>query len=336
MSDDPTNTGDEKPKKKDLTKVAGGNARAEALPEERRKEIAKAAAEARWEKARPLQATHRGNFENDFGIEVECYVLNDENKTAVLSRRGMAASLGITSSSGMAFPRFLSRAAVAKALGPELLETLNNPLIFKGLPQGPKSPPVDVVHGYDATLLIDVCKALTQAAQQGIAIPAATVAQANIILAASAKAGIKGLVYALSGYDATREEVIAAFKAYVQSEARKYEKEFPSELYDQWYRLYEIPVLTRGRPWHFKHLTVKHIYYPLAKSNGKILDLLRVQKASGVDRDKKLFQFLNQVGARALRMQIGRVLEMSESSESKAEYEKKIVDRFGGQQELDV
>jgi hypothetical protein len=27
---------------------------------------------------------------------------------------------------------------------------------------------------------------------------------------------------------------------------------------------------TRGKPWHFKYLTVNHIYHPLAESNGKI------------------------------------------------------------------
>lgn len=58
---------------------------------------------------------------------------------------------------------------------------------------------------------------------------------------------------------------------------------------------------------------VRHIYYPLAKSNGKILELVRALKLNDGDRNKKLFQFLNEVGARALRMQLGRVLEMSES-----------------------
>ena len=73
------------------------------------------------------------------------------------------------------------------------------------------------------------------------------------------------------------------------------------------------------------HLTVRHVYFPLAKSNGKILDLMRALKASDGDRKKKLFQFLSEVGARALRMHIGRVLEMAESSASKHEYDAKIV-----------
>ena len=92
----------------------------------------------------------------------------------------------------------------------------------------------------------------------------------------------------------------------------------------------------RSKPWHFKYLTVNHIYYPVAKSNGKLLTLLRALKAKGGDRQAKLFQFLNDVGARALRMQLGRVLEMAESSPDKQTYERKIVDRFGGQRELEL
>jgi hypothetical protein len=52
--------------------------------------------------------------------------------------------------------------------------------------------------------------------------------QAHIIVGASAKSGIQGLVYRLAGYNPTAEEVIAAFKLYVQEEARKYEPEFPT------------------------------------------------------------------------------------------------------------
>ena len=101
-----------------------------------------------------------------------------------------------------------------------------------------------------------------------------------------------------------------------------------------WHRLYDIPIPDRGKPWHFKHLTVRHIYHPLAKSSGKILTLLRAEKATGGTRQTKLFQFLKEVGARALRMHLGRVLEMAESSESREEYECKIAARFGDQREL--
>jgi P63C domain len=121
----------------------------------------------------------------------------------------------------------------------------------------------------------------------------------------------------------------------VQQEARKYEREFPNELYREWHRLYEIPVPVRGKPWQFKHLTVKHVWFPLAKSNGKILELVRALKAKDGDRQKKLFQFLNDVGGRALSRHIGRVQEIAETSVSAMEYEVRINERFGDQRELD-
>jgi hypothetical protein len=107
----------------------------------------------------------------------------------------------------------------------------------------------------------------------------------------------------------------------VQEEAKKYEPEFPNELYLQWHRLYDLAVPVRGKPWLFKSLTVRHIYYPLAQSSGKLYELLKALKAKDGDRAKKLFQFLNDIGARALRIQLGRVLEMAESSSDKYGYQ---------------
>lgn len=188
------------------------------------------------------------------------------------------------------------------------------------------------------TLLIDVCKAIVAAEasgslsqnQQGIA------QQAHVILNASAKAGIKGLVYALSGYDATKEETIAAFKFYVRQEAREYEKEFPAQLYAQWYRLYGLPKPERNHPWKFKHLTVNQVYFPLAKSHGKIHQLTVAQRAASGDRRKRLHQFLSEIGVKLLRTHLGQLLGIAQISRDQAEYEKHVNTVFGdGQRELD-
>jgi hypothetical protein len=74
----------------------------------------------------------------------------------------------------------------------------------------------------------------------------------------------------------------------------------------------------------------------LAQSSAKLYELLKALKALDGDRTKKLFQFLNEIGARALRIQLGRVLEMAESSPDKFTYENKIAERFGGQKELEL
>jgi hypothetical protein len=315
--------------------LKGGKARAEALTASERREIARKAAIARWG-GKPLRATHKGNFKENFGVDVECYVLDDSQKTPVISQRGMGQAIGF-SKRGDRLSVFVNSKNMETYIGRELKEKIENPIIFQRIGSAAENPIGGYTHGYDATILIDICESILEARNAGKLSSSRydkMVQQAQIVLRASAKSGIRGLVYALAGYNPSTQEVIEAFKLYVQEEAKKYEQEFPNELYMQWHRLYDIPVPIRGKPWQFKYLTVRHIYYPLAKSNGKIYALVKALKAKDGDRQKKLFQFLNDLGARALRMQIGRVLEMSESSKTLRMYEAKITERFGGQQEL--
>src|ERR1019366_7237523 len=66
----------------------GGDARAASLTPEERSRIGRDAIDTRWRRAgklrveRELRATHKGSFREEFGIDVECYVLNDEARTA--------------------------------------------------------------------------------------------------------------------------------------------------------------------------------------------------------------------------------------------------------------
>jgi len=317
-------------------KARGGIARAAVLTDERRKEIAKKAAVARWGK-KPPQATHKGNFKDDFGIDVECYVLNDEQKTAVISQRGMGVTIGL-GEGGSRLPAFLKGKKIEPYLGRELKEKLENPLIFQGQAVGRNMPPAPKVHGYDVTMLVDICKAIVEAESDGKLLKSQSkiAKQAHVVLNASAKAGIKGLVYALSGYDATREEVIAAFKTYVREEAREYEKEFPDQLYEQWYRLYRLPKPERNKPWKFKHLTVNQVYVPLARSNGKIHELTVEHRAARGEKWKRLHQFLAGVGVKALRQHLGQLLGIAQISKNQQEYEKHIDTVFGQQRTLDL
>lgn len=317
----------------DSSKAKGGLARAQALPPMERHLIAKKAAAARWGD-KPIRATHKGSFEKDFEIDVECYVLDNLEKTAVISQTGIGRALGL-SSRGNAFPRFLATRTMSGIVSAELREKLENPLKFQWGTGGAESPPT-IVHGFDATLLIDLCKAIIAAESEGMlhARHNKIAKQAHIIVGASAKAGIKGLVYALAGYDPTKEEVIAAFKLFVRREAREYEKEFPDQLYAEWYRLYKLPKPQNNKPWKFKHLTIGHIYEPLARSNGKIYQLTQVRRATSNDRWKKLHQFLSDIGVKALRMQLGQTLGIALVSDTAEQYEANIERAFGDQRDL--
>ena len=307
-------------KAKNETKVAGGLARALVLTPERKRAIASKAAAARWGKV-PV-ATHKGNFQEEFGIDVDCYVLNDETRTAVISQRGMAVALGLNER-GSAFPRFAGSNRMARYVGAELRAKIESPLVFQSGTGGADQPPAQV-HGYDVTLLVDFCKAIQAAEADGKLLPRqmVTTTQAKVILGASAKAGIKGLVYALAGYDATREEIISAFKLFVREEAREYEKEFPDQLYQEWYRLYQLPKPERNKPWKFKHLTLAQVHTPLANSNGRVLQLAQAQRASKrEDRHKRLHQFYSEIGVKALRTHLGQLLGIARISRDEAEYE---------------
>jgi hypothetical protein len=311
---------------------AGGEARAEVLPAERLHEIAQRAALARW----GARAIHKGNFQRDFGIDVDCYVLDDPGKTPVISQRGMGQAIGF-SRRGSRLTVFVQSKTMDDYIGRDLRVKIENPLIFQ-LPGAAAASSVSArANGYDATILIDICNAIL-AAKAGGKLSGnrydRMIERARVITSASAKNGIRQLVYALAGYNPTAEEVIAAFKLYVREEAREYEKEFPDELYSEWYRLYRLPHPQKNKPWKFKHLTVAHVYEPLAKSSGKVYQLTQALRAASNERWKKLHQFLSEIGVKALRTQLGKTLGIALVSDTAEQYEANIQRAFGDQRDL--
>jgi P63C domain len=314
-------------------RAKGGIATAATMTLEQRKARAVKGAAARW--GAQLKATHKGNFEVHFGIDAECYVLGDDAKTAVMTQRGMAAALGLSKPGGKDFERLVERPAIAKHLGGDALAKVRQPIEFKWIYPGGKQNAISI-KGYAADLLIDVCQAILSAKAAGDlrANQEVLAKQAAIVIGASAKAGIQGLVYALAGYDRTKEEVIAAYKMYVMEEAREYEREFSPELYEQWYRLYGLAKPVRGRPWEFRYLTIDHIYRPLARSNGKVFALAKSSKLANGEKGDKIHQFLTEIGVKALRTQVGKITGIATVSDSREEYEKYISEKIYGQQGL--
>jgi hypothetical protein len=130
---------------KDQNKVAGGKARAEALPANRRSEIASKAAATRWGKT--YKALSSGNFLADFGIDVECHVLDDPAKTAVISQRGMGQAIGF-SKRGSRLGVFVNSQTMDGYIGRELREKIQNPIVFQHGSAAAESP-ISTAHGYD-------------------------------------------------------------------------------------------------------------------------------------------------------------------------------------------
>jgi len=126
----------------------------------------------------------------------------------------------------------------------------------------------------------------------------------------------------------------AATRAPRWSSGWQYEREFPPQLYEHWYRLYQLNKPERGRPWKAKFLTIDHVYRPLACSSGKILELTRALKAKSGDGNAKLHTFLSEIGVKALRTQLGQLLGVTGISKSSEEYEQHIRTLFGDQLDL--
>lgn len=312
-------------KKEPKGKAKGGVARAKSLTSKQRSDQAKKGAAARW----GYKATHKGSFIEEFGIDAECYVLDDPDKTVVVSKAGLGRLLGL-GVHGKEVDRLLSAQYMAPYVDPILVSKMGKPYIFQWKPDGANLG-FTGAQGYDITVIGDIANALIQANMAG-ALPKTRIEaarQAQALASASMKSGLKGLAYAIAGYRPEVQEVIDAFKAFVREEARQYEKEFPDELYEEWYRLYGLNRPEKGRPIRFGQLTNMQIYVPLAKSKGKILEQIRASRDENGKQSDKLHLFLSEIGVKALRQHIGKLLGVAAMSDNKEEYEAGIEKVFG-------
>ena len=125
----------------------GGARRAEILPPDRRIEIARRAAESRW----GLKATNKGSFKEAFGLDVDCYVLDDPQKTAVISQRGMGEAIGF-SRRGSRLTVFVNSQTMDDYIGRELREKIENPIVFQPAGAAAGTGVSARANGYDATM----------------------------------------------------------------------------------------------------------------------------------------------------------------------------------------
>ena len=316
----------------------GGIERAKRLSPEEKSAIARNAANARV-RARDsdgsvavIRATHQGQMTVG-DLDLDCYVLEDGRR--VFHKRGMAKALGMKSGGGNVFMRALQRKGLGSEIDEELIKKIENPINFKPLTQ-------DLAHGYEAEILVDVCKAIIRASdasklsssQDGLRI------QAQILLNAFAKVGVTALIDEATGFQQIRrpDALRILVQQYIEAEKREWEKEFPDEYYDELNRLYGSKRLTttgsgaviQNRPQHFAKFTRSYVYHPL--ENGAVLDELdRINPkmdAKGTRRFR-FHQHLSQgYGIEKLRRQVGEVLTLIKVSDTVAQFKKLFGKRF--------
>lgn len=268
---------DEKAEEASIIASKGGKARAMKLSPERRKEIAKLANKARWEKAkkneseilipdqidRLPEAKYRGvlKLADD---ELPCYVL--DNGERVISRIGATEFLtGIKGGGGL--ENYLG----AKRLKPFIDLDLTVEKFVEFRLRDVENLPHIQVKGLPTGVLIDICRVFVAAWEASEKTPPEirlTTKQkeiafkASMFLAACAKVGLDALVDEATGYQYDRAEDALQIKlrAYLEDEMRKWERTFPDELWKEFGRLTNWKGAIHNRPKYWGKLVMELIY----------------------------------------------------------------------------
>lgn len=325
----------------------GGLARAQSLSVDERREIASRAAQARWAKVKDPNTVAEAVTDGTLAIgdvELDVYVLKDRRR--VISMRAMGRALGMKSEGGNIFARTMARKGVGSALSEKLKDCIDNPIYFKPL-NG------DLAFGMEAETFIEICDAILDARRMKALTPsqAFLAIQAEIIIRSAAKVGITALIDEATGFvDKTKDEYRRLFDEFIRREFRQWEQEFPDKFFDMIYRLYGLkrkkPDLNQ-HPQFFGHFIRRYIYFPLANSNGVILEKLDEKNPVVYDnggRKYKLFQFLtDHVGMAAFRQHLWQVVGIGEASQDKVQFDRGFYRAFpearprkGDERQLDL
>ncbi|WP_125933201.1 hypothetical protein [Candidatus Sodalis sp. SoCistrobi] len=96
----------------------------------------------------------KGNFKEQFGIDAECYVLNDAMKTPVVTKTGLAQLLQI-GTLARDIDRLMSAPFMNDMRDPDLDDKLEKPLKFQLEARSNNST---IAHGFDIGVVIDIAK----------------------------------------------------------------------------------------------------------------------------------------------------------------------------------
>lgn len=305
-------------------KAKGGFARARALSTDRRREIARKAADARWGDDAPV-ATHDGDLQIG---EATIFAAVLPDGTRVISQSTMLRALGRHAappagqggaSTFDELPVFLN----AEALKPFVSEDLaasSKPVLFKDC-RGTKTV------GYRASLLPEVAEVYLrfrdQCLRDGRDPPQrykGMIAAADLLMRGLATVGIIALVDEATGYqrDRAKDALAKILEAFIAKELQPYLPTFPTDFYDQMFRLRGLtfPAVSVRRPQYFGMLTNDVVYKRLAP--GVLDELKRVTPRNDEGRPTaKYFQSLtSNMGYPKLKEHLGAVVALMRVSKT--------------------
>lgn len=248
-------------------------------------------------------------------VDLQCAVLDDETRilsatsifTAFKKRRqGMNDRLEID---GIKLPPFIA----ANNLKPYINQDVIGRIKLIEYRDG-----TAIKTGYDASLLVDICKMYLSARRDGVLtskqLPQA--AQAEILLEAFANVGVAAVIDEATGYQKVRtnDALRLLLSRYIAEGLQKWLYTFPDTFFAQLDKLYGNETTSRKRPQYYGKFINKYVYDPI--ENGYVksqLDKLNIKEDGG--RRARFHQWLSNEGRDVLIRQIGRVearMEMHE------------------------
>lgn len=247
-------------------KARGGFARAEILSPEKRREIAKNAAKARWQGAGMSKATHAGSLDIG-GVQIPVFVLEDG--TRLMTQRGLQTTIGMGTGGGTdgahRMARFVERLETKLNVSNELSVRMKSPVLFMPLRGG------NPAYGNEATNLMDMCELLLKARDKGgVLTPSQMkyVDAADIVIRSFAKVGIIAVIDEVTGYQEVRpkDALQKYLEMIVAKELAAWVKTFPDEFYENIYRLkgWPWPGMSKNRYSVVAHYTNDLVYERLA------------------------------------------------------------------------
>ena len=302
--------------KEEKSKAKGGYARAKSLTPEQRRQIAQKAARARHE---VLKATH-GSEDHPLKIgdvEIPCYVLEDGRR--VLQQTGLISALnmshgGTYSTGGDRLAKFAAQGRLKSFVSEELIDRTENPIRFR-------TPKGSLAHGYEATVLADLCEAILVARSEGVLQKQQEhiAKQAEILVRGFARIGIIALVDEATGYqdDRARDALAKILENFIAKELQAWVQTFPTDYYRELFRLRGLPFPTDTvkRPQYFGTLTNDIVYKRLAP--GVLDELKRVtprDEETGRHKHKFFQRLTANTGYPKLREHLGAAVAVMKLS----------------------
>jgi len=182
-----------------------------------------------------LEALYDGQLEIGENYMIDSAVLDDENRTRVLSQTEVVKALGRSqggSKRGEAnLPRWISAQNVVPYISSDLREAILNPIVYK-------TTNGNTAHGIEATKLVDICEVWLDLEKSGEIHESQkeTARRAYILLKTLAKTSIIALVDEATGYQFAKDRAKDTLQKFLtkalQEEAVKWVKTFQDEFFE--------------------------------------------------------------------------------------------------------